>query len=175
VAGESRFDLQYAISLLLIALIILGFFALGKRGFADFGLAQVALRVVVAIPLLVSGVLLHFLRMSSTADIIPPIFPARNFLVVFTGVLEIAGAVGLFVPRWRRPAAFWIAVMMVAIFPANIYRAGQMVQGFRFPTVPVRLTAQIIYILLVLLAGYGVPKFGARNPQVNPVEAPSYE
>jgi uncharacterized membrane protein len=158
-AAAGRLDLQYAISLLLMALIIFGFFALGKQGFADFGFAQVALRVIVAIPLVISGVLLHFLRMSSTADIIPPIFPARDFLVVLTGVLEIAGAVGLFVPRWRRPAAFWTSAMMVAIFPANIYRAGQMVQGVRFPTVPVRLAAQIIYILLLLLAGYGMPKF----------------
>jgi uncharacterized membrane protein len=145
-----------------MALIIFGFFALGKQGFAGFGFAQVALRVIVAIPLVVSGVVLHFLRMSVTAGIIPPIFPARNFLVVSTGVLEIAGAVGLFVPKWRRLAAFWTAVMMVAIFPANIYRAGQMVDGLRFPTVPVRLTAQIIYILLLLLAGYGMPKFWPR-------------
>lgn len=143
-----------------MTLIILGFFALGKQGFADFGRAQVALRVIVAIPLVASGVLLHFLRISATADIIPPIFPARNFLVVLTGVLEIAGAVGLFVPRWRRPAAFWTAVMMVAIFPANIYPAGQVVHGMFFPRVPGRLAAQIVYILLVLLAGYGVPKFG---------------
>jgi len=97
--------------------------------------------------------------MSVTADTIPSIFPAQDFLVVLTGVLEIAGAVGLFVSRWRRPAAFWTAVMMVAIFPANVYRAGQMVHGMRFPAVPVRLTAQIIYILLLLLAGYGMPKF----------------
>jgi uncharacterized membrane protein len=156
-----------------MALIILGFSALGKQGFAGFGLAQVALRVIVAIPLVVSGVLLHFLRMSATAEIIPPIFPARSFLVLLTGVFEIAGAVGLFVPRWRRPAAFWIAVMMVAIFPANIYRAGQMVQGMRFPPVPVRLTAQIIYILLVLLAGYGLPKFWQATTTNESSESPA--
>lgn len=165
--------MQYAISLLLLALIILGFFALERQGFAGFGVAQAALRVIVAIPLVFSGVLLHFLRASSTADIIPPIFPAREFLVVLTGVLEIAGAAGLFVPRWRRPAAFWTAVMMVAIFPANIYRAGQMVQGMRFPAVPVRLTAQIIYILLVLLAGYGMPTFWQAKTTNKPSESPA--
>jgi uncharacterized membrane protein len=156
-----------------MALIILGFFALGKQGFGGFGWAQVALRVTVAIPLVVSGVLLHFLRVSATADTIPPIFPARDFLVVLTGVFEIAGAVGLFLPRWRRPAALWIAVMMVAIFPANIYRAGQMVQGLRFPTVPVRLTEQIIYIVLMLLAGYGAPKFWQRKHADEPIESPA--
>jgi uncharacterized membrane protein len=165
--------LQYAISLLLLALIIVGFFALGRQGFAGFGFAQAAMRVIVAMPLVFSGVLLHFLRMSATADIIPPIFPAREFLVALTGVFEIAGAAGLFIPRWRRTAAFWTAVMMVAIFPANIYRAGQMVQGMRFPTVPVRLTAQIICILLVLLAGYGMPKFWRAKAANEPSESPA--
>jgi uncharacterized membrane protein len=77
---------------------------------------------------------------------------------VLTGILEIAGALGLFVPRFRRPAAFWIAIMMVAIFPANIYSAGQVLDGFKFPSVPVRLAMQIVYIILVLLAGCGLPK-----------------
>jgi uncharacterized membrane protein len=79
-------------------------------------------------------------------------------LVVLTGVLEIAGAIGLFVPRVRRSAALWISIMMVAVFPANIYAAGQVIDGFHFPSVPVRLAMQIVYIVLVLLAGYGLPK-----------------
>lgn len=165
--------MQYAISLTLLALEIIGFFALGQQGFTAFGWGQVALRVIVAIPLVVSGVLLHFLRMSGTVDVIPPIFPARAFLVVLTGVLEIAGAVGLFVPRWRQRAAFWIAVMMVAIFPANIYRAGQMVHGIQFPSVPVRLTMQVIYVLLVLLAGYGMPRFWLQKRADEPSGSPA--
>jgi uncharacterized membrane protein len=81
---------------------------------------------------------------------------------VLTGILEIAGALGLFVPRFRRPAAFWIAIMMVAIFPANVFSAGQVIEGFKFPSVPVRFAMQIVYILLVLLAGYGLPSPEAR-------------
>jgi uncharacterized membrane protein len=61
------------------------------------------------------------------------------------------------VPRFTRAAAFWIAVMMVAVFPANIYGAGQLIDGLRFPSVPVRLAMQVVYILLVLLAGFGLP------------------
>ena len=51
---------------------------------------------------------------------------------------------------------------MVAIFPANIYSAGQVIGGFRFPSVPVRLAMQIVYVVLVLLAGYGIPKPESR-------------
>jgi uncharacterized membrane protein len=150
--------MTYAICTVVLTLTILCFFGFARDSYRSFGVPQIVLRVVVALPLLVSGVLLHFFRARLTAGIIPPFFPARLFLAVLTGVCEIAGAIGLFVPRIRRLAAFWIAVMMVAIFPANIYSAGQVIDGFKFPSVPVRLVMQIVYILLVLLAGYGIPK-----------------
>jgi uncharacterized membrane protein len=144
-------------------LTIVAFFALGRGRYASFGISQVLLRVLVALPLVVSGVFLHLFRMSVTASIIPPVFPARPFLVVLTGVLEIAGAIGLFVPRLRRHAAFWLAIMMVAVFPANIFAAGKVVGGLQFPGVQVRLAMQIVYVALVLLAGYGIPKPAFRD------------
>lgn len=152
--------MRYFLPLLVLVVTILTFFALGRRGLTQFGWAQAVLRVVVALPLLISGIVLHFFRVSVTASVIPMLFPARELLVVLTGVLEIAGAIGLFVPLARRRAALWIAILMVCVFPANIYAAGQVVDGLRFPAVPVRLTMQVVYIAMVLLAGYGVPKVG---------------
>jgi uncharacterized membrane protein len=157
--------LHYAIPLALLVVTVLAFFWMGRGGYAEFGITQLILKVVVALPLLVSGVFLHFFRVAVTASIIPPCFPARPFLVVLTGIFEIAGAIGLFVPRFRRAAAFWIAVMMVAIFPANIYGAGKVVGGLQFPSVPVRLAMQIVYIALALLAGYGIPRPPSRPTQ----------
>lgn len=144
--------------MLLLIFTVLAFFGLGQDDYASFGTAQLALRIVVALPLLISAVLLHFLRTDVTASIIPPVFPARHFLVLLTGVFEIAGALGLFVPSLRRPAAFWTAIMMIAIFPANVYAAGKVVGGLRMPGVPLRTAMQIAYIALVLLAGYGLPR-----------------
>jgi len=144
--------------MLLLVCTVLAFFGLGQAGYTGFGTPQVVLRFVVALPLLISAVLLHFLRTDITASIIPPLFPVRHYLVLLTGIFEIAGAVGLFVPSLRRPAALWIAIMMIAIFPANIYAAGKVVGGMRMPGVPVRLAMQIVFIALVLLAGYGLPK-----------------
>lgn len=148
----------YVAPMLLLIFTVLAFFGLGQGGYANFGTPQVALRVVVALPLLISAVLLHFLRTELTASIIPPIFPARHFLVLITGVFEIAGALGLFLPSVRRPAALWIAILMVASFPANVYAAGKVVGGLPMPGVPLRTAMQIVYIALVLLAGYGLPK-----------------
>jgi uncharacterized membrane protein len=155
--------LHYAIPISLLVLTILAFFSLGRGNYASFGVSQVILRVLAALPLVVSGIFLHFFRTQITASIIPPAFPARTLMVVLTGVLEIAGAIGLFVPRLRRPAALWIAVMMVAVFPANIYAAGKVVDGLQFPGVALRTAMQIVYIVLVLLAGYGFPRLGSRQ------------
>jgi uncharacterized membrane protein len=153
----------YAIPILLLVLTIMAFFTIGRGNYLPFGVPQILIRIVVALPLLVSAILLHFLRAGVTASIIPPFFPARLFLALFTGACEIAGAAGLFVPRMRRAAAFWIAITMVAIFPANVYSAGKVVEGFQFPAVPLRTAMQIVFILLVLLAGYGLPKPATRR------------
>ncbi len=150
--------MTYAVPMLLLIFTVLAFFVLGRGDYVSFGVPQLLLRVVVALPLLISAILLHFLRTEVTASIIPPVFPARQFLVLLTGIFEIAGAVGLFVPSLRRPAAFWIAIMMIAIFPANIYAAGKVVGGLPMPGVPLRTAMQVVYIVLVLLAGYGLPR-----------------
>ena len=48
--------------------------------------------------------------------------------------------------------------MMVAIFPANVFVAGKVVEGIEMPGLMVRTAMQVVYIALVLLAGYGVPE-----------------
>jgi uncharacterized membrane protein len=149
--------MNYAIPILLLIATIVAFFGFARERFADFGVLQAVLRVIVALPLLVSGVFLHFFRARATASIIPPIFPEHLFLAVITGVFEIAGAIGLFVPRIRSAAALLIAIMMVAIVPANIYVAGKTIDGLPMPGLVTRTAMQAVYIVLVLLAGYGIP------------------
>jgi uncharacterized membrane protein len=147
--------MAYTAPLLLLVLTIATFFFIGRGRYTDFGPAQTFLRILVALPLLFSGLVLHFFRTHLLASIIPPAFPARDSLVILTGILEIAGAIGLFLPRLRRAAALWLSIMMVAIFPANIFAANQTIGGLHMPSVPIRTTMQIIYIILILLAGYG--------------------
>jgi uncharacterized membrane protein len=149
--------MNYAIPILLLILTIVAFFGIARRRYADFGALQTVLRVIAALPLVVSGVFLHFFRATTTASIIPPEFPAPLFLVFITGIFEVAGAIGLFIPRFRRTAAFCIAIMMVAIVPANIYAAGRTIAGVPMPGVAPRTALQFVYIVLVLLAGFGIP------------------
>jgi uncharacterized membrane protein len=66
--------------------------------------------------------------------------------------------VGLLLPAFTRVTSACLAVFMIAIFPANVYAAGQTVGGLQMPSVPVRLTMQVVYILLLLIGGWGVPR-----------------
>jgi len=66
----------------------------------------------------------HFIGMrEELIRMVPPLLPAPGFLVTLTGVLELVGAVGLL---WRRTAplaAACLSVLLVAVFPANVYAA----------------------------------------------------
>ena len=146
----------YLLCLSELAGVIALFFAVARGGFLGFGRLQQALKVIVTLPLVISGSV-HLVMPAVLAPMIPPVFPARTLLVVLSGLLELAGAAGLRLRRTQRSASLAIALLMVAVFPANIYVAGQTVHGLRMPSVAVRLLMQIVYIVLVLMAGWGRP------------------
>jgi uncharacterized membrane protein len=152
----------YLITTATLIATVAGFFLWARRGLSPFGWLQWVLRVIAVLPLLASGVL-HFTRTALMASIIPPYFPDRPQLVLITGVLEFTGAIGLLLPAFARGASVCLAVFMIAIFPANVYTAGQTVGGLHLPSVPVRLTMQVVYILLLLIVGWGMP----RRPREN--------
>ncbi|MRG43803.1 hypothetical protein GFS24_01690 [Chitinophaga sp. SYP-B3965] len=75
-----------------------------------------------------SGMLLftalgHFLFPKGMEMMIPPFFPFRLGLVYFTGLLEIAAAIGLLIPKYRRITSILLIIFFVMILPANIYAA----------------------------------------------------
>jgi uncharacterized membrane protein len=77
--------------------------------------------LIAAALLYVSAGILHFLFPQGYAKIIPPFFPAPLALVYVSGVAEIAGGLGLLIPRLRRAAAWGLVALLIAVFPANIY------------------------------------------------------
>jgi uncharacterized membrane protein len=75
----------------------------------------------------------HFLVTRAYFRIMPDYLPAQRELVLLSGAAEIAGGLGLLVPETRRPAAWGIVVLLIAIFPANLW----MVQHpDRYPSIP---------------------------------------
>lgn len=63
---------------------------------------------------------LHFVATETEMRLIPEWMPQHRALVYLSGVAEIAGAVGLLIPRTRRVAAWGLALLLIAVFPANI-------------------------------------------------------
>lgn len=84
----------------------------------------VAIRTGVGVMFLMTGVV-HFVgKRQELIDMVPPALPAPGFLVTLTGVLELAGAVALLlVPRLRAWAAGGLLLLLLVMFPANVYRA----------------------------------------------------
>jgi uncharacterized membrane protein len=68
--------------------------------------------------------------------IVPPGLPAPGLLVTITGVLELLGAAGLLLPVTRVAAAVCLLVLMLAMFPANVYAS-------RMPNPPKSMTTQL--------------------------------
>lgn len=71
----------------------------------------------------VVGGILHFVIPKPYIQIVPPIFPHPKLLVAISGGAEILGGIGLLIPSFRRPAAYGLALLLIAVFPANIYMA----------------------------------------------------
>ena len=84
-------------------------------------------------PLFVCTGVLHFVIPKVYARIVPPYLPAPEALVYASGVAEIAGGVGLMVPRWRRPGGWWTIATLLAVFPANVHMA---LHPDEFPRIP---------------------------------------
>ncbi|MCF2587088.1 DoxX family protein [Brevibacterium sp. UCMA 11752] len=84
---------------------------------------KIAVRAGVVVMFLVTGSS-HFIGMrAELVSMVPPSMPAPEFLVTLTGVLELAGALGLLWAGTRPWAAGGLSLMLIAMFPANIYKA----------------------------------------------------
>lgn len=87
---------------------------------------------------------------------VPPAFARADTLVSVTGILEILGAVGLLVPATARLAAVCLAILLVALFPANIRaaREGLTIMGRPVPGIPLRGAMQAVFLaaLIVVVA-----------------------
>ncbi|GAA3719039.1 hypothetical protein GCM10022224_101090 [Nonomuraea antimicrobica] len=93
---------------------------------------------------------------------VPPFVPFPGFMVYLTGVLELAGAVGLVLERFRRPAGICLALLFLALLPANVYAA---VAGTSLAS-PLwqRVPEQALFVGIALWAAAGSRVRAARIP-----------
>lgn len=91
----------------------------------------------------------HFLNPDFYMKIMPPYLPWHLELVYLSGVIEIALGV-LLIPRsTRKPAAWGVVALLIAVFPANIYHYTSGGAGMEISTgaLIVRLLLQLPLIL----------------------------
>lgn len=87
---------------------------------------------------------------------VPPSFPHPSTIVSVTGVLEILGAIGLLLRFTARPAAICLAILLIALFPANIRAAKEhlTILGRPAPGLAVRSGIQIIFLAALILVAF---------------------
>ncbi|HYO76619.1 MAG TPA: DoxX family protein [Thermoanaerobaculia bacterium] len=96
---------------------------------------------------------------ANLAAMIPPPLTGALWPVYLTGLLEALGAIGLLLPRWRRPAAICLVLLLIAMFPANAYAAirGVMLNGKPATALLPRTFMQLLWIALLWWSAIRVP------------------
>lgn len=97
---------------------------------------------------------MHLVRPRTFDRIVPDVLPARATTYA-SGAAEIAIALGLAVPRTRRLAGFAAAALFVAVFPANITMARDLLDDASSPR-PMRVIALLRLPLQLPLVGWAL-------------------
>jgi len=90
----------------------------------------------------------HFTNPMWFVKIVPPILPYKLSLVYISGFFEILFGTMLLFPYTRYVAAWGLIMLLIAVFPANVYLA--MTNGAALNTTPLmawgRLPFQFVFI-----------------------------
>jgi uncharacterized membrane protein len=65
----------------------------------------------------------HFVLLRRYASVVPAYLPAHRTLALISGAAEMAGGLGVMAGPTRRLAAWGLVVLLVAVFPANLWMA----------------------------------------------------
>ncbi|HEX4232489.1 MAG TPA: DoxX family membrane protein [Bryobacteraceae bacterium] len=140
--------------LIVLLVSLAGLRLIGFLGVAALDNWNMPLRIALCLMFMVAASA-HWGR--GRADLIrmvPVALPAPGILVTMTGLLEIAGAVGLLLPQTARAAAIGLVVLLIALFPANVRAArhGFTILGRPAMSVAVRGAMQAVFIVALLAA-----------------------
>jgi len=83
---------------------------------------RTAMRWVLVLFYLAAGYV-HLAMPNTFMPVMPDWVPAPYQVILFTGLCEVAGAVGLIIPCTRWLAGLMLALYAIAVFPVNIKHA----------------------------------------------------
>jgi uncharacterized membrane protein len=125
------------------------------RGMRRLGTARDRARYAIGVAFVFGGAM-HFVAPARYLPMMPPWLPWHLGLVYLSGLLEILGGIGLFIPRVARAATFGLVLLLIAVFPANLQAALTGSQAVGMPSAPwylwLRLPFQAVFIAWLLVA-----------------------
>jgi uncharacterized membrane protein len=97
------------------------------------------------------GGVAHFTNTEMFVRIVPPYIPFALAVVYISGVFEVLGAIGIWIPRWREWAGNGLIALTICVTPANVY---MWMNPQQFPTISetalgVRLIVQVFLIACI--------------------------
>jgi uncharacterized membrane protein len=110
----------------------------------------------------------HFSGMKrDLAAMMPEPLSDGLWIIYLTGVFEIAGAIGLLIPRTRRLAGICLVLLLVAVFPANVNAALNGIPLGGEPPTPLWLRApmQLLFIGMVWWTSVNARRAGQDGPR----------
>ena len=100
--------------------------------------------------------IMHFVAGDEYIAMMPVSFPWDGALVYLSGLLELAGGIGVMIPTFRRASGIGLIVLLVAVFPANVHVAmhGLPVGQTQLPfwALWLRLPLQIVFLYIQMFA-----------------------
>jgi uncharacterized membrane protein len=114
-------------------------------------MTKTILRYLLALIFIGSGVF-HFVMPEMYVKVMPDFIPFPLACVLISGVLELAGGVGLLIPKWRNRASWLIVALLLsflAVHIPHIINGGRVMDGITLPLAAVwgRLAFQAVFIV----------------------------
>ncbi|CAG7607611.1 hypothetical protein PAESOLCIP111_00977 [Paenibacillus solanacearum] len=127
----------------------------GLSGWSYMSDWHTPLQYAVAAMLLIAASAHWGKRRPDLIRMVPAGLPRPGTIVTLTGLAEIAGALLLLYPPTAYMASIGLALLLVAMFPANVRAArSHITLGGRAPTpLGLRTALQFVFIAAILLAG----------------------
>jgi uncharacterized membrane protein len=130
------------------------FFLVGLAGSQYLADYHHALRPALGVMFLLTASAHWGTKRADLLRMVPPVLGRPGRWVTATGLLEIVGAIGLLIPATAALAAYGLALLLIAMFPANIQaaRLHLAIGGRAVPKLGIRTLIQLIFLTCVLLA-----------------------
>jgi uncharacterized membrane protein len=118
---------------------------------------QAALRIALAGMFLLTASAHWGRRRPDLIRMVPDSIPRPDLLVTVTGLCEILGAIGLLVPPFTRWAAIGLAVLLIALFPANVRASSEGITIGGKPATPLlaRSLIQVVFLMATIAVAIG--------------------